>query len=135
MYGIPTIKHALSKDSIQKIGSIGVDMLDIRKVVSMDVRKRLFCILNRTHPYELEIKYDIPTSKVTLSPVFTGGGMGFALTDKYSNTSEITMRYRTEWDAKQEMRAITTKQQQIKLYDEEINKKLMEFVNGLTKLP
>ena len=57
----------------------------------------MFCILDEEYKYSLEIEYFNPRSESSTTPVITSGGhFGVAFSNEYIETSEMTLRHKTE---------------------------------------
>jgi hypothetical protein len=125
----PTLSHTL-KNYVKGWSGFFVNQLDIRKIIKIDYHKRLFCVFDHEYKYTLEILYYNPRSESRLSPVITSGGhMGISFNNDYEETSTITVRYKSENEVKQEISEIKKMQYMIKKFDEEQNKKLVDFIN------
>jgi hypothetical protein len=123
-----TIHHTL-KNFVRGWTNFHINPIDIRKIVKISYHKRLFCIFQREYKYTLEIEYYNPRSESDASPIITTGGqVGFAFTNEYFETSQMTIRYKSENEIKQEIDEIKKIQDIIKIFDEEQNKKLAEFI-------
>lgn len=105
-----------------------INPVDVRKIINMSYEKRLFCLLDTDHKYTLKITYFNPRSEVDTNFVITSGGIGFAITDKYEETCDLTFRYKTENEILNEMNHIKNLQNIIKKYDNEKNNELMDYV-------
>jgi hypothetical protein len=125
----PSINHKL-KNYVRGWSYFYCNPLDVRKIINMVYRKRIFCIRDREYKYKLTIEYFNPRSKTTLSPNITlGGGIGTVIHNEYVETSIITLRYKTEKEIIDEMDKVKKIQNIIKIYDNEQNKKLQEYIN------
>jgi hypothetical protein len=67
--------------------------LDVRKVVSLSVRQRLFTIFQKELPWTLQIVYAEPYSHLGAAPVLGWGGV--AVTTETELTRTVTARYAT----------------------------------------
>jgi len=104
-----------------------INNLDVRKIKSYGYNKRLFCIFDIDHPYNFWIKYENPHSESDISPVFVNNKWGYAITEKYSNTSIITKRYKSEEDILIEINEIKRLLNVIQQFDNEQISKLNEL--------
>ena len=76
---------------------LGILTVDVYKIKDIYYKKRLFCIFNKDHPYNLTIDYHEPRESIGLAPgINLYGGFTFSLVKKVHLTANITKRYKTE---------------------------------------
>ncbi len=98
-----------------------ISTIDVYKIKQIYYTKRLFCIFNKDHPYNLIIEYNEPNESMGLAHgINSNGGFTTSLVNKVSLTEIITKRYKTEIEVKNEIEEIEMKQQKIKLYKQNI---------------
>lgn len=124
----PTVYHTF-RNFVKGLSGFHLNPIDVRKVMNIDYRKRLFCIFDKEYKYTLEIKYSNPRSELRVSSVLTTGGqIGTGIYKEYVESSIMTLRYKTEREVKNEIREIKMKQNLITEFDNEQNLKLQEFI-------
>lgn len=123
----PTLYHTFNGFA-KGLSSFHINPIDIRKIIDIQYRKRLFCILDIEYKYTLEIEYSIPTNRLSISPVIVFGNLGIA-NNINNKTSIMTLRYKTEKEVINIIEEIKMKQNLISQFDNEQNKKLQEFVD------
>lgn len=111
---------------------LNLSELDVRKVMSIDYHKRLFCLFDRDHPYTLRIEYYNPRSTFGFAPVLGGRG-GFVPTNDYEESSMITKRYMTAKDAIADIIEIERLQTIIAQYDAIKDKEMKVFAEKSPK--
>lgn len=125
----PTLYHTF-KGFVRGLSSFYINPVDVRKVIKMNYRQRLFCIRDTEYKYSLEIEYFNPRSNPTSTPVITSGGhVGVGFYNEYVETSEMTLRYKTEKEVINEINEIEIKQNLISQFDNEQNLKLEKILN------
>lgn len=125
----PTIYHTF-KGFVKGLSSFHINPIDVRKVIKIDYRKRLFCIFDTEYKYSLEMEYLNPRSELSAAPVITSGGhCGTGFYNEYIETSEMTLRYKTEKEVIDEIDEIKKIQKLISQFDIEQNLKLEKFIN------
>lgn len=125
----PTIYHTF-RNFVKGYSFFHHNPIDVRKVIEIYYRKRLFCILDREYKYKLIIEYSNPRSNLTITPMITfGGQVGVAYTRIYEESSLMTLRFKTEKEVKNEINEIKIKQNLISEFDNEQNIKLAEFAD------
>ncbi len=92
-------------------------LLNLKKIVDMEVIQRMFMITDRDLPYELFIKYKNPRIEYNLDPII--GGEGVVLNNLVNPFEYIYARYPTKEEAENEMKAILHQQS---LYTVYVNK-------------
>jgi len=112
--------------------------LDVRKVVNVEVKSRLFCILDRDYPLTLGIWYHAQTSELRPIPVFTMKGIGFGVSESYIEKAWITKRYKNMDDINADLSEINRLKAILNAYDKKQQSQFDEFVkeltvNGMTK--
>jgi hypothetical protein len=125
----PTLHHTF-KGFVKGLSYFHINPVDIRKVIKINYRKRLFCIFDTEYKYSMEIEYFNPRSEISSSTVITSGGhVGFGIYNQYVETSEMTLRYKTEKEVIDEIDEIKKIQKLISQFDIEQNLKLEKFIN------
>jgi|LauGreDrversion4_2_1035121.scaffolds.fasta_scaffold04984_10 hypothetical protein len=109
--------------------SLSISKIDICKIKKIYYKKRLFCIFDRDHPYNLIIIYNEPTPTIGFAPGFDlfDGDCTFSIVESVSLTVNITKRYKTEIEVKNEIEEIQMKQNKLKLF-------LNKFESNINKL-
>lgn len=127
----PTLYHTF-KGFVKGLSSFHVNPVDVRKVINMDYRKRLFCINDTEYKYSLEIEYYDPRSELSVTYIRSASGhVETRFYNHYEETSEMTLRYKTEKEIINEINEIKKKQNLISEYDNQQNLKLEEFVKSI----
>lgn len=123
---IGTIFHTLKGIKGWSISSIS--KIDIYKIKEIYYKKRLFCIFNRDHPYNLIIIYNEPRTTTNFAPgINFNGDLTTSMVDSVSLTVNITKRYKTEIEVKNEIEEIQMKQNKLKLFQN----KFESYINKL----
>lgn len=128
----PTIYHVLT-NCVKGWSDLFLTKIDVRKVMEISTRERLFCIFEREYKYCINIKYYNPRGETTLSPTFVGGKVGITVSDVYKEYSWITPRYKTLEEAEKEVTEILRLKKIISVYDQEQNTKLNNYVQNYLK--
>ena len=84
-----------------------ISTVDVNKINKIYYEKRLFCIFNKDHRYNLTIEY--------LEPRVSNYFVLYAIVYNVQLIANITKRYKTEIEVKNEIEEIKTKQQKIEL--------------------
>lgn len=104
---------------------LSISKIDIYKIKKIYYKKRLFCIFNREYPYNLIIIYNEPRSTVNFAPgINFNGEFTTSMVDSVSLTVNITKRYKTEIEVKNEIKEIQIKQNKIKLFQKKIESQI-----------
>jgi hypothetical protein len=107
--------------------------IDVYKIIEINYHKRLFCIFNKDHPYTLTIEYDEPKESIGFNyGINSNGGTTTMITREVNLTQQITKRYKTEMDVKNEMEEIKKKQQRIKLLKQTFVNQMIEMEKNET---
>ena len=126
-----TVYHTFT-GCVKGLSSFHINPADVRKIIDITYRKRLFCIFNKEYKFSLDIKYFDPKNETTVSPavVFAGQyGIGGVFHSTYVETSIMTLRYKTKKEVINVIDEIKMKQSLISKFDNEQNKKLQEFID------
>lgn len=116
----PTLHHTL-KNFVNRWNKFS-NPIDVRKVIDITYRKRMFCIFDPDYLYIMNIKYEKPRYKDTISPIILlNGYVGLAFTTRYEPSSNIIIRYKTLLEIENEKLEIKRLQEIIKKYDDEQN--------------
>ena len=100
---------------------LSISIIDVYKIKKIYYTKRLFCIFNKDHPYNLTIEYNEPTESSELAyGINSNGGFTTSLVNKMHLTAIITKRYKTEIEVNNEIKEIEIKQQKIELFKQNI---------------
>ena len=100
--------------------------IDVADIISSSHDKRLFCLLDRNSPYNLNIEcYNIST-ETTLAPVITSKGAGLAFTQHNTFKSIITRRFKTIDEINEEINKISNYQNLLDQYATKIRIQLLE---------
>ena len=120
------IFHTLK--GIKGWSDLSISIIDVYKIKNIYYEKRLFCIFNKNHPYNLIIEYHEPTESIGLVPgINFNGGLTTSLVNKVSLIANITKRYKTEIEVKNEIEEIKIKQNKIEL----LKKKFISQINEM----
>lgn len=125
----PTIFHHL-KHHVPGWSTFYINPIDLRKIIKINYFKRLFCIGDPDYPYTLKIKYLNQEIETKQNGVFGFRDGELVLTNEYNKTSIMTVRYKSQTDVLKEIYKINQLQELIKKFNEQQNKKLIEFVNN-----
>lgn len=126
----PTLYHTF-KGFVKGLSSFHINPIDVRKVIDINYRKRLFCIFDTEYKYTLKIKYFNPRSILSSNIITSNGHIGIGFYNEYVETSEMTLRYKTEKEAIDEIDKIKKIQKIISQFDIEQNLKLEEFAKSI----
>lgn len=129
-----TFKHYL-RFCVKGWSDFYINPVDVRKVLSISHRERLFCLFDRDYKYTMDIGYANPANVSKMVPVFTTRGVGFAPTSQFDmdNVSMMTVRYKTMKDLDEDRSEILRLQKLLEKYDSEENKKFNEFIKSNTQ--
>ena len=117
------IFHTLK--GIKGWSTLSIQKIDIYKIKEIYYKKRLFCIFNRDHPYNLIIIYNEPRTTIDFAPgINFNGGFTTSMVESTSLTVNITKRYKTEIEVKNEIKEIQMKQNKIKLFQKKIESQI-----------
>ena len=101
--------------------------INVNKIATVEIHKRLFCILDDDYPFTLRIKYYNPG--VTNIPIIIGNHGIYNMTN-YKSHDYMTLRFKSQNDAQYEMDKINKLKLLINLYnlkiEEDIKKSLIE---------
>lgn len=123
---LPTLHHTL-KNFVNR-GINFPNPIDVRKVIDITHRKRMFCIFDPDYLWIMNIEYDNPINTVSVLPVISANGsVGVALAREYEPSSIITLRYKSLLEIENEKSEIKRLQEIIKKYDEEQNINLQNY--------
>ena len=118
-----TLKH-----HVKSYSGLYINPLNIRNIISIYYRERLFCIFDCDYKYSLKLEYYKPHNESNESLVLGTGGIGIAFTNEYVETDTMTVRYKTENEVKQEIQEMIKLHNYVKKYDNEQNIKLRNYV-------
>ena len=120
------IFHTLK--GIKGWSELSISTIDIYKIKNIYYEKRLFCIFNKNHPYNLIIEYHEPTESIDLVPgINFNGGITISLVSQMNLITDITKRYKTEIEVKNEIEEIKIKQKKIELFKQKIANQIIEM--------
>ena len=124
------IFHTLK--GIRGWSKLNISTIDVYKIKDIYYNKRLFCIFDRNYPYTLIIKYNEPQESINLAPgINFKGGVTLSLVNNMCLISDITKRYKTEIEVKNEIEEINIKQKKIELlkkhFENQINDKYFNY--------
>ena len=106
-------------------GELCISTIDVNKITHIYNKKRLFCIFNKDHPYNLTIKYYEPKESYSLAPgISFYGGITASLVKEVQLIAYITKRYKTEIEVQNEIKEIKMKQQKIELFTQKIRNQI-----------
>lgn len=130
----PTLYHTF-KGFVKVLSSYHINPIDVRKVIDIKYKKRLFCIIDREYKYNLEMEYLNPRSEISPVALITfSGNLGIGFYNEHIETSVMTLTYKTEKEVIDEINEIKKKKELISQFDNEQNLKLEEFVKNCEKL-
>lgn len=109
--------------------------LDVALVKDIKYHKRVFKIFDRTHPYCLFLRYNLPRPDTELRPVFIGNGMGFIPEDTVVPTQLITTRLTSEQECIDEINIIKTKQQALDALSVKLKKNAETYLKTYIDMP
>ena len=127
-----TILYTL-KHHVKSYSGLYINPLNIRNIISIYYRERLFCIFDCDYKYSLKLEYYKPHNESNESLVLGTGGIGIAFTNEYVETDTMTVRYKTENEVKQEIQEMIKLHNYVKKYDNEQNIKLRNYTKKYTK--
>lgn len=131
---IPKLFHKLSHHVKSPSSKFYVNPVDVKKVISFDKRKRIFCIFNREYPYELDIEYFNPRHvRAPNFAITTGPGIGVAFGEKYEEISTMSIRYKTEREILNDIYEIEKKQKFLEEFEKREIEKFAVFANKQIK--
>lgn len=101
-----------------------VNPIDVRRIINIRYRKRLFCITDRAFKFTLEIEYYEPRSKPpTPMPVINGYFKVDPISYAYDKPRLMTLRYKSEYQIKRQIEMVKNLQNILKKLDDKQNEK------------
>lgn len=117
------IYHQLRSTSVARVWGNEKQLIDVAAVVDMSVRRRMFMIFDRDHPWELTLvcAFLRPRVRMETAPLFSvpvhgnSWSVGWAATQRIDFDYTIFRRYETAEEAQAEARDIRAKQDEMVL--------------------
>ena len=110
----PKITHLFTKPFTYGWNTAVINPININKILTMEINKRLFCIINKDYPFTLKIKYY--NSSIENHAIHN--------ITNYETYSYINLRFKSRNDARYEINKIN----KLKLLVKEYNLKIREEV-------
>ena len=123
---MPSTLYHTFKNFVRGWSGYHISRVDIRKISNVKYHKRLFCIFDAEYEYTLFFSYYNPHSELAVAPIIGGKG-GIVLTSEYSETSTVTLRFKTLKDVNAEIDSINKLKHMIEKYDAAKSDKITKF--------